>query len=51
MTTLNLIIAVILYAFFDMSEETLLDDDEVSTNYECCIQNEELCVKNEEICI
>ena len=29
MTTLNLIIAVILYAFFDMSEESLLADDEV----------------------
>jgi hypothetical protein len=29
MTTLNLIIAVILYAFFDMSEESLLEGDEV----------------------
>ena len=29
MTTLNLIIAVILYAFFDMSEEELIDEDEV----------------------
>lgn len=29
MTTLNLIIAVILYAFFDMSEESLLEPDQV----------------------